>query len=176
VVIERTKNQGDRSAPLLQPLKEDLEALRKRSSDGPLDQIFRKPESGHHYVETDWRNYRSRHFVPALERVEASWGEWRRGLDDAASVRESVDGLHKTRPYDLGRHTHSALMLASGMSLQRLARIQGHSIRVLDEMYSEQLEEYEDADTAIDPVGEIELARSLIWEGRNPSTGERLPP
>jgi len=169
VIIERTKNEGDRSAPLLQPLKEDLDALRERSGDGPLDQIFRKPESGEHYVETDWRNYRSRHFVPALERVEASWGEWRRSLEGADGVRESVNDLHKTRPYDLGRHTHSALMLASGMSLQRLARIQGHSIRVLDEMYSEQLEEYEDVEKAIDAVEEICKARALVWGEKDPS-------
>ncbi|HVC08057.1 MAG TPA: tyrosine-type recombinase/integrase [Solirubrobacterales bacterium] len=168
-IIERTKNQGDRSAPLLGPLKEDLDALRRRSGDGPLERIFRKPESGQHYVETDWRNYRSRHFVPALERVEAGWAEWRDGLDDPDQVRESVHGLHRTRPYDLGRHTHSALMLASGMSLQRLARIQGHSIRVLDEVYSEQLQEFEEAETAIDPVQEIEKARVLVWRGEDPS-------
>ena len=170
-IKERTKNEGDRSAPLLKPLKKDLEALRRRSDDDPLDQIFRKPESGKHYVETDWRNYRSRHFVSALERVEASWEEWRKGIEEPEGIRESVDGLHKTRPYDLGRHTHSALMLASGMSLQRLARIQGHSIRVLDEMYSEQLEEYEDADRAIDPEAEIVRARALVWVSRDSSTG-----
>jgi hypothetical protein len=63
-------------------------------------------------------------------------------------------------------------MLASGMSLQRLARIQGHSIRVLDEMYSEQLEEYEDATAAIDPVIEIKKARAIVWQGRDPSGTE----
>ncbi len=89
-------------------------------------------KAGRHWVETDWRNYRSRHFRSALERVEAEWDGWRRSLGDPAAVRESVAGLTSTRPYDLGRHTHSALMLAAGMSLQRLARIQGHGIRVLD--------------------------------------------
>jgi integrase len=162
-IVERTKNRGDRSAPLLEPLKADLDTLRRRSGDGPLDQIFRKPESGEHYVETDWRNYRSRHFVPALERVESGWEEWRKSLPDPDAVRESVAGLSRTRPYDLGRHTHSALMLASGMTLQRLARIQGHSIRVLDETYSEQLAEYEDASVRIDAVAEIEKARSVVW-------------
>ena len=74
--------------------------------------------------------------------------------------------LAKTRPYDLGRHTHSSLMLASGMSLQRLARIQGHSIRVLDETYSEELAEYEDRAERIDPVAEITAARALVWAAR----------
>jgi hypothetical protein len=54
-------------------------------------------------------------------------------------------------------------MLASGMSLQRLARIQGHGIRVLDEAYSEQLIEFEECGERIDPVREIEAARELIW-------------
>lgn len=49
------------------------------------------------------------------------------------------------------------------MSLQRLARIQGHGIRVLDETYSEQLAEFEDRDERIDPVHEIEAARKLVW-------------
>jgi S-adenosylhomocysteine hydrolase len=106
-----------------------------------------------------------RHFAPALERVEVEWAFWRTSLARPKDVRESVDGLAGTRPYDLGRHTHSALMLASGMTLQRLARIQGHSIRVLDQTYSEQLIEFEDHDKRIDPVAEIEKARALVWEG-----------
>lgn len=56
-------------------------------------------------------------------------------------------------------------MLASGMTLQRLARIQGHGIRVLDEAYSEQLAEFEERDACIDPVQEIEVARKLVWAG-----------
>jgi len=54
-------------------------------------------------------------------------------------------------------------MLASGMSLQRLARIQGHSIRVLDQTYSEELAEYAEREERIDPVREIERARELAW-------------
>ena len=58
------------------------------------------------------------------------------------------------------------------MSLQRLARIQGHSIRVLDETYSEELAEFQDRGERIDPVTEIEAARALIWARRDPSSGE----
>jgi len=108
-----------------------------------------------------------------LKRLEAEWEGWRQGLADVSEVRESVTGLAKTRPYDLGRHTHSALMLASGISLQRLARIQGHSIRVLDETYSEQLAEFQDRDARIDPVAEIDKARLLVWGSLDPSTGPR---
>lgn len=169
-IVDRTKTGRDRVAPLLAPLQADLDALRGLSGDGPDDYVFRTPR-GEHWVETDWRNYRSRHFVAALKRVEAEWGEWRQSLPASDRLRESVAGLSGTRPYDLGRHTHSALMLASGMSLQRLARIQGHSIRVLDETYSEELAEFQDRGERIDPVVEIERARSLVWAGRDPSSG-----
>jgi integrase len=165
-ILEGTKNGEDRSVPLLAPLEADLAARRRRSADAADDFVFSTP-TGKHWVETDWRNYRSRHFVPALERVEAEWERWREGLVRPEGVRETVTGLAATRPYDLGRHTHSALMLASGMSLQRLARIQGHGIRVLDEAYSEQLAEYEDRGERIDPIREIEKARALVWEIRH---------
>lgn len=161
-ILDGTKTGRHRSVPLLPPLRFDLEALKGRSEDSADDYLFHKP-SGGHWVETDWRNYRTRHFTPALERVADEWTTWRKSLSRPGEVRESVAGLAATRPYDLGRHTHSALMLASGMSLQRLARIQGHGIRVLDESYSEQLAEFEERGERIDPVREIEKARALVW-------------
>jgi hypothetical protein len=160
-IVAGTKSGPDRSVPVLAPLRADLGALRERSGDAAGDYVFRTP-AGRHWVETDWRNYRSRHFVPALWRVETEWRAWREGLMHPSDVRESVDGLAATRPYDLGRHTHSALMLASGMSLQRLARIQGHGIRVLDETYAEQLAEFEEHEERIDPAREIAKARELV--------------
>jgi hypothetical protein len=54
------------------------------------------------------------------------------------------------------------------MSLQRLARIQGHGIRVLDESYSEQLAEFEERGERIDPVQEIAAARGLVWRSPGP--------
>ncbi|HET7445396.1 MAG TPA: tyrosine-type recombinase/integrase [Solirubrobacterales bacterium] len=170
-VVDRTKTETDRIVPLLRPLARDLAVVRTRSGDGPDDYVFRTSAGGH-WVETDWRNYRSRHFVAALERVDAGWATWRTGLDDDDAVRESVADLTGTRPYDLGRHTHSALMLASGMSLQRLARIQGHSIRVLDETYSEELAEFQNRGERIDPEQEIERARGIVWVDLDPSSGE----
>jgi hypothetical protein len=92
-------------------------------------------------------------------------------LSDPEAVRETVTDLASTRPYDLGRHTHSALMLASGMSLQRLARIQGHGIRVLDEAYSEQLAKFEERADRIDPAAEIEAARRLVTNAGARCTG-----
>lgn len=161
-IVDGTKGGGYRSVPILTPLRDDLESLRRRC-DGPADAFVFHTARGRHWVETDWRNYRSRHFVPALEQVEGEWADWRSRLSKPDAVRASVGGLAATRPYDLGRHTHSALMLASGMSLQRLARIQGHGIRVLDETYSEQLAEFEERGDRIDPAREIEAARRLVW-------------
>jgi integrase len=169
-IRDGTKTAGERRAPLLDPLRHDLAALRSVAGDGAEAYVFRTPR-GRHWVETDWRNYRRRHFARALECVEASWGEWRESRADPDQIRESVRGLARTRPYDLGRHTHSALMLASGMSLQRLARIQGHSIRVLDEAYSEEIAELQERAGRINPTEEIEAARSLVWGGADPSTG-----
>jgi integrase len=169
-IRDGTKTARERRAPLLNPLRADLTVLRDAVGDGAEDYVFRTPRGGH-WVETDWRNYRCRHFVRALERVEAGWAEWRESLADPDQIRESVRGLVHTRPYDLGRHTHSALMLASGMSLQRLARIQGHSIRVLDEAYSEEIAEFQERAGRIDPTEEIEAARRLVWGSADPSTG-----
>lgn len=162
-IVEGTKTGPHRSVPSLRPLGADLGQLRRLCGDGASEFVFRTP-AGTHWVETDWRNYRTRHFRRALERVEAEWDSWRQQLPDPGLLRESVSRLASTRPYDLGRHTHSALMLASGMSLQRLARIQGHGIRVLDESYSEQLAEFEERGEPIDPVAEIERARRLVWD------------
>lgn len=161
-IVEGTKTGRHRSVPVLGPLRADLDRLRRLDGEAASEYVFRTSAGGH-WVETDWRNYRSRHFRPALERVEVAWDGWRTALPDPTAVRESVPGLAFTRPYDLGRHTHSALMLASGMSLQLLARIQGHGIRVLDEAYSEQLAEFEERGERIDPVREIEAARELVW-------------
>jgi integrase len=169
-IVNRTKTGDGRLVPPLAPLLADLAALRALSGDGPDDYVFLTP-AGRHWTEDDWRNYRKRHFRAALERVEADWQRRRAALPDPSDVRESVAGLAGTRPYDLGRHTHSSLMLASGMTLQRLARIQGHSIRMLDETYSEQLAEYEGRSDPIDPVVEIESARHLVWGELDPSTG-----
>jgi hypothetical protein len=75
-----------------------------------------------------------------------------------------------------GRPTRlAALMLPSGMSLQRLARIQGHSIRVLDETYFEELAEFQDRGARIDRskrplarLGDVEAehgsARPRRWQ------------
>jgi len=52
-IVDRTKTDRDRVAPLLEPLAADLAALRRRSGDGPTDFVFQKPAGGH------WRECRA---------------------------------------------------------------------------------------------------------------------
>jgi hypothetical protein len=49
---------------------------------------------------------------------------------------------------------------------------QGHSIRVLDETYSEELAEFQNRSERIDPEKEIEQARAIVWTIRDPSSGK----
>jgi hypothetical protein len=42
-IVERTKTDRDRGAPLYGPLQADLLALRRLSGDGPDDYVFRTP-------------------------------------------------------------------------------------------------------------------------------------
>ncbi len=96
-IVDGTKTGRDRTAPLLTPLQADLEALRELSDD-PADAYLIRTPAGGHWVETDWRNYRARHFRRALQRVEEGWGRWRARLPRPDEVRESVAGLAATRP------------------------------------------------------------------------------
>lgn len=96
-IADCTKTGRDRVVPLLAPLQADLVALRERSGDSAEDFVFSTPDGGH-WVETDWRNFRSRHFARALERVEGEWKSWRTRLSHPDRVRESVAGLAATRP------------------------------------------------------------------------------
>jgi len=59
-------------------------------------------------------------------------------------------------------------MLVARMSLQRLARIQGHGIRVLDGAYSEQLAEFEAAEAiqlVLTPYLGLEEAKWIVALG-----------
>jgi integrase len=46
-IVDRTKTEEDRIAPLLGPLAKDLTVLRERSGDGPDDYIFQMPAGEH---------------------------------------------------------------------------------------------------------------------------------
>ena len=178
-IVGRTKTRKRRDVPIIAPLKQDLAALRELKEADADDFLFlawhRKTNSVDHFSPNDWKQWRERQFDSALQRVESGWREWRKGLSRSQleeDVRESITGLEGTRPYDLGRHTHSSLNLAAGVTPQRLARIQGHSLRTLSEVYGNMIEDFEDSEERIDLVGRIRKARKLVWGDLSPSTGK----
>ena len=150
VLVDQTKTGKDRLVPVRPALREDLNALIQELGLKKGDLLFARKD-GTPWTSSDWRNWRQRHFNPAVEAL---------GDDDLRGVR----------PYDLGRHSHSALMLASGMSLPRLSEIQGHSIRILSEVYAAPLAEYADKPN-VDPDLEIATARGKVFGPLNPSSG-----
>jgi integrase len=75
-IVEGTKGGRGRLAPVLAPLRRDLAKLREQTDEGEGDYVIRTP-AGRHWSEWGWRNFRRRHFVPALQRVEEGWQEWR---------------------------------------------------------------------------------------------------
>jgi integrase len=46
-IVEGTKNGRDRSVPLLNPLREDLDRVRELSGDPASEYVFRTPAGGH---------------------------------------------------------------------------------------------------------------------------------
>lgn len=150
VLVDQTKTGKDRLVPIRKALRNDLNALIASWNLQPGDLLFSRTD-GSNWSESDWKNWRIRHFNAALEKT---------GNKDLIGVR----------PYELGRHSHSALMLASGISLVSLADIQGHSVRILSETYSSVIADYRDK-PAINPDQEIENARKKVFRSLDPSTG-----
>jgi len=151
---DSVKSGQDRLVPIRPSLRADLDALIAGYGLGPGDLLFTN-SSGDVWSETQWKNWRRRRYNHALELVA-----------DADGIPELVG----VRPYELGRHSHSSLLLSSGISLARLAEIQGHSIAVLAKNYTQVLRDFEDS-PAIDPDQEIEKARTAAFGKKDPSIG-----
>lgn len=150
-----TKTGRRRLVPIRASLRSDLEAHIKASDIGKGELLF-PSRSGDVWGDAQWKNWRRKTYNRALE---------------AVAERENLPELVGTRPYDLGRHSHSAMCLQAGVSLVRLASIQGHSVAVLSSTYASQLSEYEDA-PVIDLDQEIAKARSAAFPAPvDPSTG-----
>jgi len=139
--VKETKNlRGNRVIPILDPLAADLEELRqRRAKDKNRSPFIFVKRGGGHWNTEELRNFHQRHFQPAAEYVEQTWAEFAQGMIDegASGVPDSVDGLAESRSYEIGRHSHSALMLSTGMSLVELSQLQGHSIRTLSDNYAQ---------------------------------------
>ena|GEM_PF-6247537 len=146
--IKTTKTGGSRRLEVLKPLEEDLDQLKQNKITNSPFVITRR--NGEHWQVPDRNNWRRRHFATAAMKAETLWdvlaSEDR--LDD--SWPESIAGITEATPYHLGRHTHSALMLSTGMPLIKLSAIQGHSIRTLSEVYAHELD-------AVDPDASPEI-------------------
>lgn len=149
-IVTYSKTRTHRFIPIRQALRQDIDAyLEITGIEG--DQLLFAREQGDCWKKFTWDNWRRDRYQPALEKV-------------------GLEGLPDTRPYDLGRHSHSALMLASGMSIVRLAEIQGHSVQTLLKTYAATISEYRDQ-PPIDPDDEIAKAREKVFGDIDPSTG-----
>ncbi|HJU35878.1 MAG TPA: site-specific integrase [Gaiellaceae bacterium] len=132
------KNRKARSALLLPVLREELAELRSAVSGRDDDLLFGRGD-GEPLLDTDYRNWRRRVFLPAVER----------------------SGIRLTHPYAL-RHSWASLLLRSedyGSNPARIAETMGHSVGTFFRVYAHEIEELRDA-PRISPEAEIRDARA----------------
>jgi integrase len=144
--LTTTKTKRVRSVRLLTPLSEDIEDWRRVSAPENDDALMFPTRSGTPWADTDYRNWRTRRYRPAV----------------------GVAGLSGGRPYDL-RHSFASLMFASGSNPAEIAAQLGHSLQTLFGVYVNVIEELRGRDN-IDPEAEIRAARAEA--STRPSRGE----
>jgi integrase len=116
--VKALKNRRPRAVWLLNPLRDDLESLRR-----PTGPVIARSDGGF-WRETDWRNWRRRVFRPA-----------------ATSA-----GLTGARPYDL-RHSFASLLIAEGrLSIIEIAAQLGHNPTVCLDIYGHVMAERGDGE------------------------------
>jgi integrase len=134
------RSRTHRSPELFSPVRRDLlehKLALRRSPNCTL--LFPRPD-GQPWRETDYRNWRSRVFKPAVR----------------------VSGLPITRPYDL-RHACASLLIQAGWPLTRVAEHLGHSVGTLSTFYAHLIADLADADP-IPPTDQILLARGELQD------------
>lgn len=142
----RRRSRTNRSPDLFDPVRRDLlehKLALRRSPTCSL--LFPRPD-GQPWRETDYRNWRSRIFKPAVK----------------------ASGLPITRPYDL-RHACASLLIQAGWPLTRVAEFLGHSVGTLSDFYAHLIADLRDADP-IPPTDQILLARGEL-EHREKDSG-----
>jgi hypothetical protein len=102
-----------RTPTLFGPVRADLAAHRLALARPAGCTLLFARADGKPWRETDYRNWRRRHFKPAVARL----------------------GLPITRPYDL-RHASASLLLHAGWPLTEVAEHLGHSVAVLSDTYA----------------------------------------
>jgi integrase len=139
-----TKTRRVRSVRLLKPLADDLADWRKRSSGEANAYVF-PTQAGTAWRDSDFRNWRRRHFTPAVTSA----------------------GLPKeTRPYDL-RHSFASLLLAEQTNPIEVAGQMGHSPATLFSTYAHVIEELRGRRTT--------RAETVIAKTRRPGVAQKLP-
>ncbi len=135
--VGETKTGHSRTIPILPFLAVDLGQLQKIQPKGTKHVMATKEDEP--WSISDRRNWTQRHFHKALTLAQEIWRDACENDDLPEDRIDELDGMDQSRPYDLGRHAHSTLMLSSGMPLIQLSQIQGHSVRTLSEVYSHEI-------------------------------------
>lgn len=131
--LKETKTGKIRTVGLLAPVSEDLAAWRM-SSSGSAGLVFPRPD-GAVFRDTDYRNWRKRHFDPVAAAVEASHGT----------------------PYTL-RHSFASLLVQAGWNPLEIAVEMGNSPEVVQRDYSHLFREFARGEQ-VDPEATIVAAR-----------------
>ena len=131
--LKETKTGKIRTVGLLAPVSEDLAAWRM-SSSGSAGLVFPRPD-GEVFRDTDYRNWRKRHFDPVAAAVEASHGT----------------------PYTL-RHSFASLLVQAGWNPLEIAVEMGNSPEVVQRDYSHLFREFARGER-VDPEATIVAAR-----------------
>lgn len=159
-----TKTGVNRKTPIIAPLDVDLARLRADRGEDRGKYVIENA-NGDHWSEDVYKNFRRRHFRPALRYVADTWEEFSKALreDGVEHVPESVEGIEKTRLYDM-RHFASALMLSSAKPIIDISYEHGHSVRVLSDRYSQQMH---GLGAQMDPAERMTIARKHVEKASN---------
>jgi integrase len=147
LLVHRTMRLGDheglkngsayRTVELLRPAKDDVElVLDALGSGGDADVPLIPDGSGGPRNPDDYKNWRRRHFRPAVRHV----------------------GLSIRRPYDL-RHTCASLLIAAQRNILEIAAQLGHRPEMTLRAYGHLIDEYR-GQPPIDIQGRIATARA----------------
>jgi integrase len=143
--VTRTKTGKSRHPPLVQPLADDLREWRIACGN-PADRAFVFGDDGRPWTVSQFRNWRSRVWRPALERL--------------ADADAALEHLREARPYDL-RGSFVSLQLRAGCSPVEVASWSGHAVRVMYEHYAGVIHELIDQ-PRVSATDEIRRARTAL--------------
>jgi len=149
--VKPTKTEEMRTVRLLAPLAADLKTYRTLRGDPVASEFVFPRDDGRAWTESDYRNWRSRKFIPA-----------------AAAV-----GVKICRAYDL-RHSAASLWLHEGTNPVQVAQWLGHNVSETFKTYAHVLAELDPTDrTPATKV--IEAARKVVFQDISRTHGRVQP-